>query len=88
MENTGKVRVGIGAPVRNRNQSGRGNNRPARSAASPTNQPDPMKTSQGYIGADSFSRQRLEANQKEVQVQAHQVGAGRLVESVNRFRLK
>lgn len=64
MENTGKVRVGIGAPVRNRNQSGRGNNRPARSAASPTNQPDPMKTSQGYIGADSFSRQRLEANQK------------------------
>lgn len=25
-------------------------------------QPDPMKTSLGYIGADSFSRQRQEAN--------------------------
>jgi 23S rRNA pseudouridine2605 synthase len=34
----------------------------ARSAAS--NQPDPMKTSLGYIGADSYSRQRLEAGKR------------------------
>jgi 23S rRNA pseudouridine2605 synthase len=27
-------------------------------------QPDPMKTSQGYIGADSFSRQRREADER------------------------
>ncbi|MDB5829129.1 MAG: rluB, partial [Variovorax sp.] len=27
------------------------------------NQPDPMKTSLGYIGADSFSRQRKEQRQ-------------------------
>jgi 23S rRNA pseudouridine2605 synthase len=28
------------------------------------NQPDPMKTSFGYIGADSFTKQRQEAGQK------------------------
>ncbi|MDB5879097.1 MAG: rluB [Variovorax sp.] len=35
-------------------------NAPAQSAS---NQPDPMKTSLGYIGADSFSRQRKEQRQ-------------------------
>lgn len=35
-----------------------------RDPALPANQPDPMKTSLGYIGADSFSRQRQEANRK------------------------
>jgi 23S rRNA pseudouridine2605 synthase len=64
LDNTGKGRGGVGAPMRNRSQPGRGNSRPARSGSLPANQPDPMKTSQGYIGADSFSRQRQEANQK------------------------
>jgi 23S rRNA pseudouridine2605 synthase len=31
-----------------------------RSDKSASSQPDPMKTSVGYIGADSFSRQRKE----------------------------
>ena len=49
---------GVGGPG-----SGRGGpkgNVPAQGAA---NQPDPMKTSLGYIGADSFSRQRKEQRQ-------------------------
>jgi 23S rRNA pseudouridine2605 synthase len=55
---------GAGGAARSRNNPGRG---PARSptagkAASP--QPDPLKTSVGYIGADSFSRQRQEAGKK------------------------
>ena len=55
---------GAGGAVRSRNTPGRG---PARSSvvgkpASP--QPDPLKTSLGYIGADSFSKQRLEAGKK------------------------
>jgi 23S rRNA pseudouridine2605 synthase len=41
----------------------RGGARQARSVDRATgSQPDPMKTSQGYIGADSFSRQRREAD--------------------------
>jgi 23S rRNA pseudouridine2605 synthase len=41
----------------------RGGARPGRSVDRATgSQPDPMKTSQGYIGADSFSRQRREAD--------------------------
>jgi 23S rRNA pseudouridine2605 synthase len=40
----------------------RGGARPGRTVDRGTgSQPDPMKTSQGYIGADSFSRQRREA---------------------------
>ena len=55
---------GSGGAGRGRNNPGRG---PARSpapgkAVSP--QPDPLKTSVGYIGADSFSRQRQEAGKK------------------------
>jgi len=38
--------------------------RSARSVQSPGSQPDPMKTAFGYIGADSFSRQREEAGKK------------------------
>ena len=41
------------------NQSGPGPSR-QRSDKSASSQPDPMKTSVGYIGADSFSRQRKE----------------------------
>lgn len=41
------------------------NQLPARGARSaPSNQPDPMKTSLGYIGADSYSRQRQEAGKR------------------------
>ncbi|MEY3124455.1 MAG: hypothetical protein RLZZ573_975, partial [Pseudomonadota bacterium] len=29
-----------------------------------SNQPDPMKTAFGYIGADSFTRQRQDPNQR------------------------
>ncbi len=52
------------APMRGRNLPPRGNKRPSRPSQSPVNQPDPMKTSLGYIGADSFSRQREEAGKK------------------------
>ncbi len=45
------------------NKPTRGNSRSSRGPA-PANQPDPMKTSLGYIGADSFSRQREEAGKK------------------------
>ena len=40
--------------------------RPERSGAGPSgsSQPDPMKTSLGYIGADSFTRQRQEGGQR------------------------
>jgi 23S rRNA pseudouridine2605 synthase len=46
------------------NPLGPGQKRPGRSAPSAQAQPDPMKTSFGYIGADSFSRQREEAGKK------------------------
>jgi len=44
----------FGAKKPGQNKSGQRGEKPA------GNQPDPMKTSQGYIGADSFSRQRKE----------------------------
>ncbi len=40
------------------------NSRPQKGGPSTGGQPDPMKTAFGYIGADSFSRQREEAGQK------------------------
>ena len=43
-------------------RNGGGNNR-ADGTPGGANQPDPMKTSLGYIGADSFSRQRKEQRQ-------------------------
>lgn len=49
-----------GAP----NPIGTGQKRTGRPAQSTQGQPDPMKTSFGYIGADSFSRQREEAGKK------------------------
>lgn len=64
---------GAGGAVRNRNTPGRG---PARSPAAgkaAASQPDPLKTSLGYIGADSFSKQRQEAGKKRGNVP----GAGR-----------
>jgi 23S rRNA pseudouridine2605 synthase len=42
-----------------------GDRRPGkRGASAAANQPDPMKTSLGYIGADSYARQRQEAGRK------------------------
>lgn len=49
-----------GAP----NPIGAGQKRPGRAAQPSQAQPDPMKTAFGYIGADSFSRQREEAGKK------------------------
>jgi len=46
------------------NRPARGNSRSPRTGQAPAGQPDPMKTSLGYIGADSFSRQRQEAGKK------------------------
>jgi len=46
------------------NKPARGNSRSPRAVQAPASQPDPMKTSLGYIGADSFSRQRQEAGKK------------------------
>ncbi len=52
-----------GANFGSRNASNQG--REAGSERSPTGaQPDPMKTSLGYIGADSFTRQRREGGQR------------------------
>ena len=53
--------AGRGGQRGNANSNGNGNgNAPAQGAS---NQPDPMKTSLGYIGADSFSRQRKDQRQ-------------------------
>lgn len=46
------------------NPVGTGQKRPGRAALPSPAQPDPMKTAFGYIGADSFSRQREEAGKK------------------------
>ena len=48
---------------RGNNNSNRGNRQGEERPPSGANQPDPMKTSLGYIGADSFSRQRKEQRQ-------------------------
>jgi 23S rRNA pseudouridine2605 synthase len=64
----GRGRVGTlpgvmpGAGVSDPMASGQMSGSRVRSASS--NQPDPMKTSLGYIGADSYSRQRLEAGKR------------------------
>ncbi|MBT2334760.1 rRNA pseudouridine synthase [Variovorax paradoxus] len=47
----------------NSNSNNRGNRQGEERPPSGANQPDPMKTSLGYIGADSFSRQRKEQRQ-------------------------
>ncbi|MDD2879165.1 MAG: pseudouridine synthase [Rhodoferax sp.] len=44
--------------------SGNGQKQPGRASQPSQAQPDPMKTTFGYIGADSFSRQREEAGKK------------------------
>lgn len=46
-------------------------------AGSATGQPDPMKTAFGYIGADSFSRQRQESGQRNRNTTTGQRRAGR-----------
>ncbi|KLN55912.1 pseudouridine synthase [Variovorax paradoxus] len=48
---------------RGNNNNNRGNRQGEERPPSGANQPDPMKTSLGYIGADSFSRQRKEQRQ-------------------------
>jgi 23S rRNA pseudouridine2605 synthase len=55
---------GPGAPARGRNQSDRAAMRSQPPGQGKPKQPDPLKTSVGYIGADSFSRQRQEAGKK------------------------
>ncbi len=59
----GKNRGSATSP-RGRNSGPRTSARPQRTSQPARNQPDPMKTSLGYIGADSFSRQRQEASKK------------------------
>ncbi|MCW2311249.1 pseudouridine synthase [Rhodoferax antarcticus] len=76
-----KARAGTGrvpgAPVRGAVKPMRGSPR----AAGPgqgAQQPDPLKTSVGYIGADSFSRQRQEAGKKRGGTSAaRRTGGGR-----------
>lgn len=55
---------GAGGSVRNRNNPGRGSARSSAAGKLSSPQPDPLKTSVGYIGADSFSRQRQDAGKK------------------------
>jgi len=50
--------------TRSRNNPGRGPARSPIAGKTAASQPDPLKTSLGYIGADSFSRQRQEAGKK------------------------
>ncbi|MDH6594835.1 23S rRNA pseudouridine2605 synthase [Variovorax sp. TBS-050B] len=52
-----------GMAPQGRRGSGRGGRQGEDRAPGGANQPDPMKTSLGYIGADSFSRQRKEQRQ-------------------------
>ncbi|RYY85072.1 MAG: 23S rRNA pseudouridylate synthase B, partial [Comamonadaceae bacterium] len=59
--NRGAGGPGQGAQRRNGNGNGNGNRGDGMPGGA--NQPDPMKTSLGYIGADSFSRQRKEQRQ-------------------------
>ncbi len=62
----GNTNTGPGRNAQGPNGAGRSGGRPERSADRPSGnaQPDPMKTSLGYIGADSFSRQRQERGQR------------------------
>ncbi len=55
---------GPGKPLRGRGPGVRSSKPAPKAAQSGANQPDPMKTSLGYIGADSFSRQRQELGKK------------------------
>ncbi|MDR3371817.1 pseudouridine synthase [Rhodoferax sp.] len=64
---------GTGVPARNRNKLGRGAIRSPSPEQVASKQPDPLKTSVGYIGADSFSRQRQEAGKKR----GGSIGSGR-----------
>ena len=52
------------APGRGPGKPVRGANRSTAQGQTASQQPDPLKTSLGYIGADSFSRQRQEAGKK------------------------
>jgi len=58
----GNTNAGPGRNAQGAKGAGRSAARSERGAANA--QPDPMKTSMGYIGADSFSRQRQERNQR------------------------
>jgi 23S rRNA pseudouridine2605 synthase len=62
----GNTNTGPGRAAQGPNGGGRGGQRSERSGerTGGGGQPDPMKTSLGYIGADSFSRQRQERGQR------------------------
>ncbi|QGW82172.1 pseudouridine synthase [Variovorax paradoxus] len=55
--------AGMQPQGRRGNNNNRGNRQGEERPPGGANQPDPMKTSLGYIGADSFSRQRKEQRQ-------------------------
>ena len=56
---------GLGQPPRRRDDRGDRNDRGDRKVpGAGANQPDPMKTSFGYIGADTFTRQRQDQGQR------------------------
>ncbi|MET3442752.1 23S rRNA pseudouridine2605 synthase [Variovorax paradoxus] len=61
--NRGGGNAGLPPQGRRGNNNNRGNRQGEERPPSGANQPDPMKTSLGYIGADSFSRQRKEQRQ-------------------------
>lgn len=61
--NGGGGNAGMPPQGRRDNNNNRGNRQGEERPPSGANQPDPMKTSLGYIGADSFSRQRKEQRQ-------------------------
>ena len=60
----GNTNVGAGANLNGRNQSRRGERSPGADRNVGATQPDPMKTSFGYIGADTFTRQRQSQAQR------------------------
>ncbi len=68
---------GPGAPARGAGKPVRGSTRGSATGQG-VQQPDPLKTSVGYIGADSFSRQRQEAGKKRGGASAaRRTGGGR-----------
>ena len=60
----GATSAGAGANFSGRNQSRRGDRSPGADRNVGATQPDPMKTSFGYIGADTFTRQRQDQAQR------------------------
>jgi 23S rRNA pseudouridine2605 synthase len=74
----GNTNTGPGRNAQGPNGAGR-SARPERSSDRPVGnaQPDPMKTSLGYIGADSFNRQRQDRGQRPGGIGGPRRGGGR-----------